>query len=97
MVDWFQNHTYSKERVGHARSPKKLRAIGGIEVFEQQYKVDVMTKFAAKANTGANVYKEVLRDMYQDAEPDIKAACEDEAKASNASRNKKPPAAEIFA
>lgn len=30
IVDWFQNHTYFKQRVGHLRS-QTPRAIGGID------------------------------------------------------------------
>jgi hypothetical protein len=104
MVDWFQNHTYSKERVGLLRSPKKPRAIGGVDVFEQKYKDSIMKKVVdvcqmdgIPSKNSVHVYKQVLQNMYQDAEPDIKATCKEEAKASNDSHNEKPPATEIFA
>ena len=50
-----------------------------------------------RASTRKAVYKQVLREMYQDADPDVKAACEDDAKASNDFCKAKPPASEIYA
>jgi hypothetical protein len=107
MVDWFQNHTYFKERVSHPRSlrsPKKPRAIGGIDVFQKKYNEDI-TKEAAdvreregiSSKNSINVFTRVLRDMYHNADTDIQATCEEEAKATNDSRNDKPPTSEIFA
>ncbi|KAF8331825.1 hypothetical protein F5887DRAFT_1081088 [Amanita rubescens] len=63
---------------------------------KDRYKGNVMEKFAKEKIKGPDVYKRVLRDMYQDAEPDIKATCEEGAKVSNDARNEPPPAAEIF-
>lgn len=50
-----------------------------------------------RASTCKAVYKQVLREMYQDADPDVKAACEDDARASNDFCKAKPPASEIYA
>lgn len=69
-------------------------------MFEQKYKGNIMKKFVdshpANGIHNVNDYKQVVWDMYQDAELAIKTACKEAAEASNDSRNEKPPTAQIF-
>jgi hypothetical protein len=106
MVHWYQNNTYPKARKAGRpvpSSPKKPRGIGGIDVFEQRYRIDVNKKAedvrkmeGISSQSSVNIYKRALRDMYQDADPDVKESCEEDAKTVNNSRQEKPPTSEIY-
>ena len=87
-----------------SRSPKKPRAISGIDVFEKNHKADIMKKAAdirkeqgIDSQSDIGGYKQTVRDMYQGADPDVKAACEEDAKTRNDSRSEKPAPSEIYA
>ncbi|SRR6266550_8671667 len=107
MVQWFQNNAHPSKRAIEPIprcSPKKPRAVNGIDMFEKKYKLDVTKKAAdvrkaqnIESQGSVNIYMQVLRDMYQEADPDMKAACEGDAKAFNDLCREKPPASEIYA
>jgi|ERR1700684_1769250 hypothetical protein len=107
MVIWFQNNARPKTQVIPAvpsHSPKKPRAINGIDIFEKNYKADITRRtaniceeqgIASQSNVGG--YKKTAREMYQGADPDVKAACEEDAKIMNASRLENPAPSEVYA
>lgn len=103
MVIWFQNNARPKTQVILAvpsHSPKKPRAINGSDIFEKNHKADITKRCEAQGiakQSNISGYKKMAREMYQGADPDVKAACEEDAKIMNASRLENPAPSEVYA
>lgn len=105
-MQWFQNNAHPSkwtEWLIPSCSPKKPHAINGINIFEKKYK-EAVTREAANvrdaqginAQSSIGVYNQVLWDMYQNADPGVKATCEGNVKASNDFCEEKPSASDIY-